>query len=354
MKKIFIVLTIAAASFAQAFAQDVTDAQAAAEQAAAAIADAPKEEAEAPAPKYWSESVLTNISFTQLSLKNWVAGGFNAFTLAGNIDANANYAKDKMKWNNRLQLDYGFLYSEDKPIIQKNKDRMYLESKWGYATPIQHLDCSANFSFLNQFDKNYTYGTPASDGVTEPTKADWKAARTLKSDFLAPAYITLGLGVDWTPWDWLAVNFTPLTGGIVAVSVPELRQTYGMKMYEGKTEADIVKDASGVITNGRDIFRPMKFQFGAQLKIDAKFIVNDNFSYTTQVVVFTDYLDKPFVKNRINWDNKVFWKLAKFFALTLSTNMIYDPNVTIPDLGHDGIQFKEFLEFGFTYTIASK
>ena len=82
MKKIFIVLTIASASFAQAFAQDVTDAQAAAEQAAAAIADAPKEEAEAPAPKYWSESVLTNISFTQLLLKNWAAGGFNAFTLA--------------------------------------------------------------------------------------------------------------------------------------------------------------------------------------------------------------------------------------------------------------------------------
>jgi hypothetical protein len=338
MKKIFIVLTIAAASFAQAFAQDVTDAQAAAEQAAAAIADAPKEEAEAPAPKYWSESVLTNISFTQLLLKNWAAGGFNAFTLAGNIDANANYAKDKMKWNNRLQLDYGFLYSQDKPILQKNKDRMYLESKWGYATPIRHLDYSANFSFLNQFDKNYTYGTPASDGVSEPTKADWLAARALKSGFLAPAYITLGLGVDWTPWDWLAVNFTPLTGGLVVVTVPELRKTYGMALVDGSTTD----------------YKPLKFQFGAQLKVDAKWVINDNFSYTTQVVLFTDYLDKPFVKNRVTWDNKVFWKLAKFFALTLTTNMIYDPNVTIPDLGHDGIQFKEFLEFGFTYTIASK
>ena len=354
MKKIFFTLAIAALSLTISYAQDATDAQAAAEQAAETIAEAPQEEAEAPKPKYWNESVLTNISFTQLSLKNWAAGGFNAFTLAGNVDANANYAKDKMKWNNRLQLDYGFLYSEDKPIIQKNKDRMYLESKWGYATPIQHLDYSANFSFLNQFDNNYTYGTPVSDGVNEPTKADWLAARDLKAGFMAPAYITLGLGVDWTPWDWLAVNFTPLTGGIVAVSIPELRQTYGMKTYEGKTDADLVADANGKITNWDQVYRPMKFQFGAQLKIDAKWIINDNFSYTTQAVFFTDYLDQPFVKNRITWDNKVFWKLAKFFALTVSTNMIYDPNVTIPELGHDGVQFKEFLEFGFTYTIASK
>ena len=201
MKKILTILAFSAA-FIPAFAQDVTDVQQAAEQAAAAIAEAPKEEAQAVKPVYWTNSVLTNINFSQLALKNWVAGGYNAVALAGNIDANANYAKDKMKWNNRLQLDYGFMYSKDKPIVQKTKDRMYLESKWGYATPVQHLDYSANFSFLNQFHKNYDYKTP--DDATfakypgdEP--AAWKAARVLKSDFFAPAYITLRIGVGRTP-----------------------------------------------------------------------------------------------------------------------------------------------------------
>ena len=51
----------------------------------------------------------------------------------------ANYAKGKMLWNNRLQLDYGFLYSADKPILQKSKDRIYLESKWGYETAVKNL-----------------------------------------------------------------------------------------------------------------------------------------------------------------------------------------------------------------------
>lgn len=343
MKKILSLIAFAAA-VVPALAQEVTDAQAAAEQAAAAIADAPKEEVAAPKPVYWTNTLQTNINFTQLALKNWVAGGYNAVALAGNVDANANYAKDKMKWNNRLQLDYGFMYSKDKPILQKTKDRMYFESKWGYATPVRHLDYSANFSFLNQFHKNYDYKTPTDDQFAaypdNPTAA-WEAARVLKSDFFAPAYITLGVGVDWTPWDWLAVNFAPITGGVVAVSVPELRKTYGMSL---KSEG--LDDTVG------SNFRSARFQFGAQLKIDAKWIINENFSYTTQLVVFTDYLDHPFTKNRINWDNKVYWKLAKYFALTLSTNMIYDPNVTIPDLGHDGVQWKEFLEFGFTYAFA--
>ena len=60
----------------------------------------------------------------------------------------------------------------------------------------------------------------------------------------------------------------------------------------------------------------------------------------------------------MNWDNKVFWKLAKYFALTLSTNLIYDENVKVKQIAPDtkvaAVQFKEFLEFGFTYTLASK
>ena len=77
-------------------------------------------------------------------------------------------------------------------------------------------------------------------------------------------------------------------------------------------------------------FRP---ELGAQIKADASWVINDNFSYTTQVAAFYNYL-KPTVEPRITWDNKVFWKLARFFALTLSTNLIYDPLVNLPDHGN--------------------
>ena len=88
-------------------------------------------------------------------------------------------------------------------------------------------------------------------------------------------------------------------------------------------------------------------------------IINDNFTYTTQVTAFYNYLT-PKVEPRITWDNKVFWKMAKYFALTLSTNLIYDPLVIVRDTDGDkvadakGVQFKEYFEFGFTYTSAAK
>ena len=257
-----------------------------------------------------------------------------------------------MIWNNRLQLDYGFMYSADKPIAQKNKDRIYLESKWGYETPIKHLSYSANFDFKTQFGDNYNYKTPTdAQFAAYPGNeaAAWREAakNNLKSGLFSPAYINLGLGALWTPAPWFSLNVSPLNGGLVFVSNPTLRSTYGMDA--------IAWNAAGDPTD----WQACRFELGAQLKADASWVINDTFSYSTQVVLFYNYL-KPKVVPRVSWDNKVFWKLAKFFALTLSTNLIYDPLVQVRDTDGDGtadapgVQFKEFLEFGFTYSIAHK
>ena len=336
MKKI-LVLALATLAGLAAYAQD--DAQKAAADAAAAIAEAPQEEVPAPKPVYWTKSLMTNLNFAQTLLRDWAAGGSNNYTMTGYVDANANYAKDKMIWNNRLQVDYGFLYSADKPILQKVKDRIYFESKWGYETPIQHLSYSANFDFKTQIDNNYNYRTPNVPSG-EPSKQDWLNARTLKSGLFSPAYSTLGLGLLWTPKPWFSLNVAPLTGGFVIVDNPELRKAYGMEL-----EDDGVN------------YKSSRFELGAQVKADANFTINDNLKYTTQLVLFSNYLKNP-QNIRVNWDNKVFWKMAKFFTLTFSTNMIYDDTVLITNDDHpNGFrtwQLKEFFEIGFSYTISSK
>ena len=123
---------------------------------------------------------------------------------------------------------------------------------------------------------------------------------------------------------------------------------------------EFVDKTEGVPTDGSQ-FRSARFEFGAQLKVDAKVNINDNFSYSTQVVLFSNYLDKP-QNLRVNWDNRIDWKLAKYFSFTITTNLIYDDKVMIisdkdkdqyPN-GRQRVQFKESLAFGFTYTIASK
>ena len=359
MKKTIIVLSAALFSMAS-YAQGAQDAAA---EAAKEMMASPEVEVKVEKPKYWESSLKTQINVGHTGLTNWAAGGDNTVSMNAFIDANANWKKNEMFWNNRLQLDYGFLYASSKPILQKSNDRIYLESKWGYKTEkMKNFYFSANYDFKSQFATGYDYKTPAT--LTDENGFDlegaalrqaWRDARVLKSGFLAPAYTNLALGIDWKPAKWLSVNFAPVTGGFVIVRDAALRESYSMGLRK-----EFVDKTEGVPTDGSQ-FRSARFEFGAQLKMDAKVNINDNFSYSTQVVLFSNYLDKP-QNLRVNWDNRIDWKLAKYFSFTITTNLIYDDKVMIvsdkdkdqyPN-GRQRVQFKESLAFGFTYTIASK
>lgn len=372
MKRIIAIMGMMAAA-TLSFAQNT--AQSAAAEAAAALNNAPLTKEEKPKPNYWKESLKTNINFGQTSLNNWAAGGDNTTSLAAYIDGNANYKRtvtvnNKLKdmyWNNRLQLDYGFLYASSKPIIQKNTDRIYLESKWGYQIN-NKIYFSANFDFRSQFAKGYNYATPdksiianydpLAGGIEDLSMADqrkaWSDARVAKSNLLSPAYTNIALGIDWKPASWFSASVAPLTGGFVISTDPQFRKGYSMALKCDETDAGyLAAVASGDAAAIGKYYKASRFELGAQVKIDAKFNINDNFSYTTQLVLFSNYLEDP-LQIRTNWDNRFDWKLAKYFSLTVTTNLIYDPKVLNPDGSMVGVQFKESLAFGFTWTIASK
>lgn len=340
MKKVIIIISLLAASFSS-FAQD----------AASKMAEAvDKTQAETPAaekPKYWKHSVKTQLNLGQTGLVNWAAGGYTTVNLRAYFDGNINYAKEKLTWDNRLQLDYGFLYSADKPIIQKSDDRIYLESKFGYEIA-KKLYFSTAFNFRTQFAKGWDYLTPT-QGTHYPDGADlntlpyrekvgaWKDARALRSSFLAPGYTNLAVGIDYRPFKWLDINFSPLTGGLVICTLEELRAKYGV-----------------VDKDGAPLPSGVKFEFGAELKVNAKVNVNDVFSYQTQLVLFSNYLHKP-QNLRVNWDNQISYKLSKYISLNLDTWLIYDPDILIPNAKDPSaapvqkVQFKESVTLGLVY-----
>lgn len=309
--------------------------QKAAADAAAELSQAPQEEVSAPKPNYWTSSVQFNLGYNMTNLSNWAAGGYNTTTLTTNLDVQANYAKDLSSWNNRLQLDYGFLYSNEKEnILQKSNDRIYFESKWAYKTASgSKFNYTASFNFRSQFTD-----TP-DKYIQDAETGKWKE-NAIKSGFLSPAYTDIAFGIQWKPSDWFDVNFAPVTGGLTICTQDNLRSSYGMKLKaDGET------------------YNSVLFQFGAQLKTNFKFTINDAFSFETQAVVFTDYLNEPYF--RFNWDNSVNWQLSKYLKFSLKTWLISDPNVTITDdntgeIRKRGVQFKDFLAFNFTYTLSSK
>jgi len=398
MKKFFTVIAALVCTLA-AYAQDAADAATA---AASAIENAPGPEPVKPKfADFWTESLRSDITFGQTSLFNWAAGGDNTVSLGAHVDGIANFKKDAIFWNNRLQCDYGFLWASSKPITQKNNDRVYIESKFGYQV-LSNLYISANYDFKTQFAKGYSYNTPATkykgrvdengEPVLDPatgtqiqdeiplTRKDWRDARVPLSNIMSPAYTNLALGIDYKPAKWISINFAPLTGSYTIVRDKDFRQRYGLdyrKAYKDWVEADHSESENAArtaaIADG-SAFRAARFAFGSQLKIDASVSINNNFSYTTQIVLFEDYLKdhKAHPCPRINWDNRISWKLAKYFALTVTTNLIYDDYVMIKSdkwtklcesddsfkqsnpNGMATVQFMESLSFGFTYTIASK
>ena len=334
-------LTLTAALLTACFgalAQD--DVQKAAAEAAAAFSEAPEAEEVVEKPKYWTTYAVFDLGFNQTSLWSWAAGGYNSATLRAGIDANANYARELATWNNRLQLMYGFLWSADKEnLIQKSADLMQFESRFGYMTSeASKWKYTADLTFKSQFTNSY-------DSYKQDDKGFWSG--TLKSGLFAPGYLTFGIGMAWDPAPWFDLNISPVTGGYTFCSIPELRKGYGMKLRDPSFNPEVGDSYYGAL-----------FQLGAQVKMNLKTSINDIFSYETQLILFTDYLNHPFVWNRVNWDNKFALLVGKYIKIAFDTWLIYDPIVLIADkAGNDArqrVQFKEFFSFNFTYTFGKK
>lgn len=265
-------------------------------------------------PKFWTTGMLTEVGFSQISLTNWAAGGSGSVALNSYVNAHANYAKGDMYWDNRAQLSYGFIQSFDDGY-RKSDDKIVLDSKWGYKA-VNKFYFSANFNFRSQFSPGFEYKNDASKKV---------------SQFLAPAYLSLGLGIDYKPGNGkvFSLNFAPFTGNLVIVTDSLLRAKYGNKADEAA-----------------------RWALGAQLTATLNKDVMKNCKVSSTLRLFSDYLNNP-QNIQINWDMQITYKLNKFLQTGLRTNLIYDDNILITDKdGHAAprVQFKEVFSVNFAYT----
>ncbi len=272
-------------------------------------------------PKFWTNGMLTELGFSQVSLTNWAAGGSGSVALNSYINAHANYAKGSMFWDNRAQFSYGFIQSYEEGY-KKSSDKIVLDSKWGYRA-INKFYFSANFNFRSQF-------SPGFDGSGKVSK------------FLAPAYTSLGLGIDYKPGNGkdISINFAPFTGNLVIVTDPALREKYG-----------------------NDKNKTARWELGAQLKASLSKDIIKNLKVNSYLTLFSDYLNKP-QNIQVNWDLQLSYKLNKYMQAGIRTNLIYDDNILFstnrkvfnPQSGKEEVvmqprvQLQEVFSLNFAYT----
>ncbi len=265
--------------------------------------------------KTWKTGGLFNLNLGQGSQSNWAAGGDDfSLSVASYLGFYAFYKKDRYSWDNTLDFNYG-LVNTTSLGTRKNDDRIDLLSKLGYGlTP--KLDLTALFNFHSQFSKGYNYN---SDG-----------SKDLLSNFLAPGYVLLSIGLDYKPVNGLSIFVSPITSRWTIVSDDSL----SAKGSYGVTPGKKVKNEIGAFAS---------ITYIADLN-KAKTI-----NYNGRLDLFSNYEHNP-QNVDVMMNNMFTAKLSKVLTASLGLNLIYDDDVKLFGPNHDSpaLQLKSLIAVGLS------
>lgn len=279
---------------------------------------------DSPQDTIWTWSGFFSQQFNQSSFTNWAAGGENSLASTSILNLGANYSKDVYTWENQLQMAYGIIKTENLSL-RKNEDKIDFLSRFGRSIT-EKLMLSAQLNFQTQFDKGYNY---PNDSV-------------MVSKFLSPGYLTVSLGLDYRPWEVLAIYFSPAAGKFTFVANDSLA----------------LQGAYGV-----DPGENVRSEFGALLSLIFNSEIMENVMVSSQLDLFNNYTD-PISSNRSNidvdWETSVNMKINRFLTASLLFHLVYDHDIPIPvyetingqrqQVGTGPrTQFKQLLGVGFSY-----
>lgn len=298
--------------------------------------------------KAWTKGGMGSLTFNQVGLYNWAAGGNSNMTLIGNLNLFANYKKGNLIWDNNLDLAYGFI-QQFKPNtltrkvpgsrVTKAEDKIDFTSKAGKKAWSDKFYYSGLLNFRTQFAQGF------SDQTTT----------AYLSKFLSPAYLQLAIGLDYKPNDWLSIFFSPISGKITIVGDDSLAQTKAFGVNQ--------TDASGDFLPGNS--ENMRMEFGATLKAKLKRDIMKNVGFESNLMLFSNYIDRP-QNIDVQWSNALVAKVNKYITVNIFTDLIYDHDIKIPLFDGEGdpiinsfsiqkkgprIQFKEIFGLGFSYKL---
>lgn len=276
-------------------------------------------------PQGWSHKGNFGLNFGQSSYTNWSAGGQSSFNGQGLFNYEIHYLKNNFKWDNILatSLGYSFFDFKMKPI--KTDDKIEFTSQAGLKAT-EKLNYSAELAFRSQFAYGFNYAIDSTNYV---------------SHFLAPAYITFGIGMEWVPNKYFSLYFSPVTGRMTIVNDDRLASegAFGVN--------DLDKYDTIIHTNAPKV----RYEFGARAVAKFQYPITKNIEFNSKLELFSNYLNHP-ERVDVDWQNLLVLKVNSWLNANLSTHLIYDYDVPFYDefnqkIEGSKIQFKEVLAIGF-------
>ncbi len=248
---------------------------------------------------------------------NWYKGGESNYSILGSITMEANYNnKQKLKWDNKLEMKLGFLTSKSDSVhsLKTSDDLLRLTSKLGLQATKKWYYTLQLLAYT-QFWRGYKSND-----------------RHVYSDIMSPFNLNISLGMDYNVEAWNK----KLTGTIHLAPF-----AYNFKYVDRNWFGDVENFTTRY---GLDLGKHTLHDFGSQFTIDLKWAIADNITYQTRMYGFTTYKRVEW-----EWENTFTFNFNKYISTKLFIYPRFDDS-TARDDHHGYFQFKEFMSLGFSYS----
>ena len=275
---------------------------------------------EKPDTSYWSHTGKTGITFSQVGFSNWASGGEPSVSFNALVNYALKYEKNSHLWQTVLDAGYGAQrIGKDEDTFKKTDDNFVFTTRYGYKIA-NKLYLSAMANLRTQFYDGYNYEADPAIFV---------------SNFMSPGYSKIGLGATYNH------KFAEKESFSLTFSPVNLKTTFVF---------DDSLSARGMY--GVEPGEKVRFRGGMDLLASLHKKLMKNITLTTTLSMFTPYEDLATVD--VNWDMALWFKINEWFSANISTQMIYDQDVSfLNDAGesyNSAVQFKEVLGIGLTYS----
>lgn len=263
-------------------------------------------------PNFWTFRGDYYLQFLQNYVSdNWYKGGESNYSLLGSVTMQANYNnKQKVKWENKLEMRFGFQSSRSDSLhrYKTTEDLIRLTSKLGLQAS-KRWYYTLQLLTYTQFTHSYRSNDP-----------------TLYSDFLAPLNVNLSLGMDYSV-DW---QHHRLKGNIHLAPL-----AYNMKY----TRVRSLSSRLGIEDNRRVLN-----DFGSEFTVDLSWTLMEDLTWRTRLYGYTTY-----ERVELEWENTFVFQFNRFVSAQIFLYPRFDDGVA-RDSHHGYLQFKEYASIGFNFS----
>jgi hypothetical protein len=267
---------------------------------------------------HWRRAFRFGVNLNQANFSsNWKAGGVNSFGFNTYLNYKANYKKDRMSWDNEIDLLYGMVNNAGQGY-RKTNDRIFLDTKFGYQYR-DHWDFFAAVNMQSQFARGYKYTKDAA-GVEQGA---------LVSDSFSPTFVTMSIGAEYKAGTTFKIRISPLAPRVTLLT-----------NNDGRYAAVDPVSPYGVAVGKNTRFEKLAFQILSEFNKD----IATNMNLKIRYVMFGNYenMDANLIDHRL--DLNLTAKVNKYVNCSIAGTFLYDYDQD------NSPQYSQALSIGMMYT----